>query len=347
MLILWIDDDPSLADGGVWGAALNDAVEGVDVQFEVISVSNDGLRDIAKKFEGAKAKDERGEPHLVLMDHNLNGADLGFDASGASLSHMIRVRHPTVAVACITAKATEQEGLDFEQMSEYVALFTKDGLGNRLEEVVVLARDYQALCSKDGHCVGRSKILDLFKATPTDRQYIDYVLPSEFSEHGPADSKREATPHLVARWILGGLLSRPGFLVDADEVSTMLGLKVGSDKLWSDVLDGARYIGIFANDANPKWWRSHIAELVFGASRNPDAESLLVAGRDLPGVTEHDFSRSDVHPELDEPPDCLAYTDHTMSRRVQTHVKLTREFVGNRGGLPGFSPFLVAKRPDR
>ena len=346
MLIFWMDDEPSFPLGGPWAEAFNQALPNTNVQLEVIVVSDDDLRCIEAKFDDARTR--LGTPNLVLMDHNLARADLGFQASGSSLSHMIRTQHPAIAVACLTAEATDLEGLDFEQKSEYVAVYTKDGLQNNLEEIVVLARDYRKLCNEDGRILGREAILNLLQAPPPDKEHLDYVLPPEFSKAPAGEGNAPLqTPHMLARWILGGLLSRPGYIVDADEVSTMLGLRIGSEHLWSELLTNARYRGVFATDSSPKWWMSQLAQKVFEASKDPDAPSLQLAGRRLPGITEEDYSRSDFGSASDPPPDCLAFTDVKMGKRIQTYRSQTREFFGRRGSLPGFSPYLIATRPRR
>ena len=68
-------------------------------------------------------------------------------------------------------------------------------------------------------------------------------------------------------------MAKPGFLYDTLWTATLLGLKEESFKKVTHLFKNAKYLGLFADKSNERWWQTQVRQIIY--AKNPDDKSAL------------------------------------------------------------------------
>lgn len=294
---VWFDDKKSKPEA--YRGAIEDGPEGSSLRcsLEVVELKQNVLAAL-QTWLG----DERHQlPDLVVLDHVLNSRDI-FKIKGSSLAHLLRGAHNSVPIVCVTAAYDQRKAFDQEDISEYSALFLYRDLGDHVEHLYSIAVDFPRL-SPTGADV-RAHLVSLLKAPPKDASDLLAVLPDEFR-----NQPHSTTQHRIAKWILGTLFKRPGFLYDPVYAATLLGLSEAGFEKVQHLFKRALYKGVFATKSTARWWASELRRIVFDLVPADTADTPQLAGRCLPGISQEDFSRCFVTKASALPPQVVALID--------------------------------------
>ena len=339
---VWIDDTPERARGyeGALGVTLRG--EHIDADLEVFAVE-DGFMDALNKKAEAWVK---VPPSLIMIDHSFTKVqNRVFGIHGSALAHLLRLQLPKIPMVCVSAQNLDTDDFNAEDISEYTYMFDVNKLNNEDKQEILfsIAHDFPRLLFPEKQGV-RAPFVESLQAPEADKAALLSVLPEEFE----GTFRHSTSPHRLASWVLNVLMRRPGFLSDALEVATMIGLTESAFKEKAcKYFESALYKGPFATERAPRWWTSSINDALYDAV--PDQVALLPteAGRHLPDITEDDFSRCAVTGEHSPPPDVVAYTDATESDRRAVRYIHTEPLSDEASSLLGFTTRLKIRNARR
>ena len=339
---VWIDDSIKRASdfiGALDGSLRN---TGVETNLEVIEVTQKLLDDLNQRVEEWSTT----PPDLIMLDHNFSKVPKRlFDIHGSALAHLLRIRLSGIPIVCVSGQSIDSDEFNIEDLSEYTYLFDVNQINSQanLERLFAIAQDFKLLCFPDKQPV-RQALIEILQPPELDRSSLLSVLPEEFE----GEYVHGISPHRIARWILNVFMKHQGFLYDALETATFLGLteKAFTEKV-KYLFENARYTGPFATEANPLWWASSLTDVLYEAL--PSHVGLLPqdAGRKLVDILEEDFSRCAVTNEHTPAPDVVAYTDSTESERCAVRHSFAIPASDNASSVLGFSTRLRIRNNRR
>jgi|GEM_PF-3442858 len=336
---VWIEDDAKRA------SSFKNALKGslrnvsVDAEVEIIEVTKtllDELDDRANKWQ-------KKSPDLILLDHNFtNIPKLLFNVHGSTIAHLLRLQLSKIPIVCVTAQSIDSNAFNVEDLSEYTYLFKVGEITSEanLELLFAIAEDFKQLSFYKKRQM-RTALVDILNPPEWDRTTLLSVLPEEFEE----TSVHGTTPHRIARWILNILMKRQGFLCDALEAATFIGLteKAFIEKV-QELFEAALYTGPFATKSRPMWWASALTNVLY--EKLPHCVNLMpqYAGRQFDGIVEDDYSRCIVTGNHTPAPDVVAYRDATRSARCSVQSCYTIPEPTSANSLLGFSTRLMIRK---
>ena len=338
--VVWIDDNPKRA--ATWIGGLDGTLRGTTVEtgLEVIEFTANAFVEINECVEAWTTT----PPDLIMLDHsfaNVSGRMFGMNGSG--LAHLLRIRLPDTPIVCLSGQKIDSENFNIEDLSEYTYLFEVEyiHLDVNLEKLFAIANDFPLICFPHGSNA-RQSIVDALKPPDIDRPALASVMPEEFEGtvvHG-------TSPHRIARWILNVFMGRPGFLYDALEVATFLGLSENSflTKV-SSKFEPALYQGPFATSTNPLWWASTLTDVLYSEMPESDLPPHE-AGRQFAGIDEADYSQCGVTGKSKPAPDVVAYVDTTKVERKAVWHSFAVPLSEEANSTLGFQPRMKI-RNDR
>ena len=335
----WIDDEPARVQKFVGALAVHLRTELVEAELEVVGIENG----FTEKLDQQAEEWFTTPPNLVMIDHSFTRVDKRpFNINGSSLAHLLRVRLPHLPIVCVSAQDLDSDDFNAEDISEYTYLFaiTKLNEEQSQETLFAIAKDFSSVIFKEKEPV-RRKIIEVLGTPDVDKIGLLNVLPEEFE----GTYRHSTSPHRIARWILNVFMKRTGFLCDALEAATMLGLTEEAFLYKArDKLAAAVYRGPFATDTKPLWWASRLMDELYAAI--PDASALVPAeaGRRLPGIIQDDFSKCAVSMSTSPPPEVVAFTDETASQRAAVRSKYTEPLSDEASSQLGFSTRLKIRK---
>ncbi len=331
---VWIDDKKGKVLD--YKHVVEAGIEGQQASLDFIQVDKDVLGTLSNWCSQNKSQ----PPDLIIIDHIFNMI-LPFGLKGSSVAHLLRSELPRVPMVCVTAMFDKPHSFDQEDISEYTALFRYQHLNDRLEDLYVIARDFPKLHPTTTQA--REHFISALKPPPRDKSDLDQVLPEEFQSE-----QHITTEHRVARWIFNTFLRRPGFLYDRLYTATLLGLTEAGFEKVEGKFEKAKYKGVFATKAEPKWWSSSIRKILYEVTDEDAPDLPQYAGRTLPGLTPADYSVCYVSKKTDPPPDAVVFTDSTSSAKLRV---VRRQYSDRNpmdvGALPGFETRLILKRAGK
>jgi len=227
---------------------------------------------------------------------------------------------------------------DQEDLSEYIRIFPYGSLAqdSELELLYAIARDFSRCVEAATTSDVETKIVELLGTPASEMQSLEKVLPSEFKV-----SELRTTPHRIARWILGMFIARPGYLYNEIRAATLLGLSLEGFAKVSEQFRDSKYTGVFATEADPRWWVVNLHEQLAKFVPEAGQSSTQRAGRQLAGISEADYSKCYSDDTCNPPPDSVAFLDGTSKVEVAGHASHTKIYAHDIGGVPGFEPRLV------
>lgn len=328
---VWIDDD--LTRILRWKDGLEGPLLGQEVKIDVeaFEVTSELIAKVAQCLE----RWVTSPPDLIIIDQKFTKAGkLPFDLHGSGLAHLLRLQLPETPIVCVSAQQLNSDNFNMEDLSEYTYLFSLNALHDpaQQEKLLSIAQDFKRLCFGSRTPV-RAQIVQALAPPENDREALQCVLPDEFE----SDYVHGTTPHRISRWILNVLMTRPGFLWDALNVGTFIGLTEQGFLKCSSRFESALYKGPFATHTQPLWWSSAVTDALY--REVPDFGHLppSQAGRQLPGVTPEDFSKCLYSSET---PDVVVYADMSMETRYTVCRRFATQLSDAESAVPGFPPRL-------
>lgn len=327
MDIIWLDDSPDRVQSTIVNRTISLKEQVVQKVIENELFSED-------------------EPDLIIIDHfltsagndgesqsEINAEAQGILAYGSIVADTIRAKWPTCPIIGVSSAKKRERVVRSGSSAElsYLTVIDFNDFTENEKLVEAIAEDFSQLTTFPD--TDRTQyFLELLKA-PKVAEIDDFLLsclPFDL-----ADDNDIFLPHNIATWILNDFMKKAGFLINQRYLASYLGLKSTSVEKVSDNFDDALYQGVFANDDSKLWWAAAIRPVLEGLIKDSDMMSSQMAGRQLSGIEEVDYSRS-LSEEL---ANVLAYTDNSLTKLVDAEMSET-EMIDSRVGL-GFEPTRI------
>jgi CheY-like chemotaxis protein len=300
MKFIWIDDSPArktTADNleknlGVsvkfWG------VKGRNIEEELTEIQN------------------QPQPDLILIDHKLEEVSSGIFKVGSTAATFLREKWPECPIVCITA-ADPKIDVDSQQRGAYEEIYTSHQISKHYKTVLSIAKSFKRL--KENRPSSLEDILAEMKAPKDEHIRIRAIIPQEIKDN--FEDKSLIVD--ISRWMRGVFLQRPGFVYDRLWTATILGVKETSFSKIEELFSSARYTGIFADEASPRWWKSKVLTIL--SSHIQQSGLPWVKGRSLPGLGKADYSV--CFQSQEEYPETVAFIDDTSFTQKPMKLKYT------------------------
>lgn len=334
----WLDDDSdrvdamrSVLEGGIPARGLSSTVHFHEVTPNTIK----DLEVVAESIRSSNVD-------LIIVDHVFNQTG-PLNTKGSSIAHLLRSAFPELPIVCVSAAwgvTPQNTSFDQEDLSEYTYIFPYQQLADQLELLFAIAKDFERCASTINAWSTTNFVTSLLMAPEIEVSSLERILPSEFRA-----IEQKMTPHLIARWILGTFKTRPGYLYNEIRAATLMGLNLDGFRKIKEKFNDSLYKGVFATESSPRWWVAGLHDQL--ALLAPvDAPNLTqLAGRQLEGIAEEDYSQCWANETSSPPPDSVAYMDGNSHTEVAVRSENTKLFPADVGGLPGFeSRLVIAKR---
>jgi len=338
---VWIDDDIKRIET-YWPGILKSGIADMSAQVSALQVTDDAIN----WFDKWANTNQASPPDLIIVDHNFTQVqNLSFGLKGSSLAHLLRLRFSEVPMVCVSGQNIQSDQFDFEDLSEYTYIFSLNGLThpNELERLFAIARDFPLVKLEQGRAT-REHLVEIIGAPLADRSALMSILPEEFESkvvHG-------TSAHRVGRWILNVLMKRPGFLYDSLDAATALGVnEIAFTSKLAGLFSPAKYSGPFATTNHPLWWASSLIDVLYTLLPDSTSRTSQRLGRELPGLDAEDFSKCYLSAAVDPPPDAVAYTDQSASKREAVRLEFTEPLIERGDSLLGFSSRLKIRNTRR
>lgn len=339
---VWVDDKADRAASFV--GALDGTLRGqqVETKLEVVAITED----LAVNLDRLVEQWTVSPPDLLMLDHDFSKVPKRlFDMHGSALAHLLRIRLSNTPIVCVSGQSINSDEFSVEDLSEYTYLFDINEVHNEknLERLFAIAVDFKLLCFPAKQAV-RQALVDVLNPPDIDRTPLLNILPDEFE----GTYVHSASPHRIARWVLNVLMNHQGFLYNALEAATFIGVTEAAflSKIKAN-FNGALYQGPFATEATPLWWASALTNCLYSALPQHTNLAPAEAGRKFEGITEDDFSRCAVTNEHTPAPDVVAYTDATESERRAVRHPFTVPVSSDASAVFGFSTRLRIRNSRR
>lgn len=282
---IWIDDFPQRK------VAAENLAQSLDVIVEFIDVNN---KDVPSVISNLILK--TNEPHLIIIDHNLEEAHSGIFKKGSSVAASIRESWPECPIVCVSAIDVNE--VDSQQKMLYEEIFSADKISSHYLKILSIAESYQNI--KDDRPTEVNGILRLLEVPLMDSRKIASIFPL----HNYHDKSLAVE---ISKWVRKVLIQRPGFLYDRLRLSTLIGVKIESFHKVEKYFENSKYRGVFSNLEDERWWKSESLAILFTLS--DVGELPWERGRGIEGLVVEDFS---ICYATSKPfPETVAYVDQT------------------------------------
>lgn len=298
--IIWLDDDPDREQ-----SAKNMAAS-LGLQIDFYNLHDQNLDEV---LTGLLAKPE---PSLIIIDHNLEDANLGVFKKGSTVAAYIRDAWPDCPIICVTGE--DLHNLSSQQKTLYEVVIPVFKISDNYELIYSIASSFNEIRNKRPSNL--DQLLDLIKAPTIDREKLKSVVPMQLKENFEDKSLIVE----ISRWIRSTLLTRPGFLFNKLWLSTLLGIKEESFSKINEHFKSALYNGPFAIESEHKWWKSKAIELLYELSELPGLP--WEKGRGLEKISTDDYSI--CYASQENYPETIAYVDESEdAEEVPIKIKHT------------------------
>jgi hypothetical protein len=298
--ILWIDDDNNQE-----GAAKNLANE-LDQDFIFKNLKGEKFLDNAKQF----LSDAQG-CSLIVLDHRLNKIADKNIITGPSVAEIIRQKVKAVPIISVTA--IDLNDVDERTKTVYDQILEANRIGDHYQRVKALIKGYQTLRRRVPK--NAKQLLNYLKAPEVDNERLIAVIPEEIKmgKMSAGSIKR------ISDWVRGVLIIKPGFLIDVLWAATICGVKFESFRKIENKFKSSLYKGIFSNNSDIRWWKSHLIARIFSLNKKSQSIYPWEVARGLKEINKKDFSRCEVCGE--DYPEVVGYTDEKAETPIQLHLR--------------------------
>lgn len=322
-----VDDMRSVLETGIPENELSSTVHFREMTIDAIK----NLEQVAKDIRSSKAD-------MIIIDHIFNQTD-PLNTKGSSVAHLLRSAFPSTPIVCVSAAwgaSAPKASFDQEDLSEYTYIFPYLQLADELELLYAIAEGFKR-CA-DFVEAGAASIFasSLLEAPEMELASLEKILPAEFRSF-----EQRTTPHRIARWILRAFMAHPGYLYNDIRAATLIGLNLEGFNKVKDQFSASLYKGVFATDGRPLWWVAGLHDQLAQLAPADAPNVTQLAGRQLEGITEGDYSKCWVCGCSNPPPDVVAYPDANSSEEVAVQGMYAKLFPADLGGIPGFESRLV------
>jgi CheY-like chemotaxis protein len=290
---IWIDDNPQRLDGA---KTMADQLK-VSVDFK--DVKNKNLNDVlAAILRG-------NEPNLLIIDHNLEDASSGVFKKGSTAAAYIREQWPECPIICISG--VDPGVVDSQQKALYEEILPIENISKFYQDILSIAKSFALVRNNKPNNV--DEFIDLLNPPIQDRENLKSIIPTalkeNFNDRGLAVE--------VSRWVRGVLLNRPGFVYNKLWASTLAGITPEAFTKMDKKFKKARYVGLFANTAGDRWWKSELLDCI----------SLISNVRGLPweknrgikGLSDKDFAK--CYASGENYPETVAFIDEAKTSKEE------------------------------
>lgn len=283
--ITWLDDDINRRRAS---ANLEKRLD-AKVSFVDVKSDKDALENVIKG----------DQPDLLIIDHNLGTIKSGIFKKGSTVATFFREKWPECPIVCVTGEKTER--IDSLKKSIYEDIFDVVKLSEFDDTMIAIIDGYNDIVELKPLSV--NKIILALDCPDEDESRLKSIMPNNLKLKG-ADS---ALSFNISNWVRKVLFARAGFLYNKLWASTLLGIKETSFHKVEDIFKSAKYKGIFADESNPRWWKSTLLSIL--STKVPRSGLPWEKGRDLEPISKRDYSISFVSGV--EFPETVAYKDET------------------------------------
>ncbi len=300
---LWIDDEPKRK------AEAENLEMRLKVNIEFIDVKDQSLPGVLSDILS------REEPHLILMDHFLGNVKAGRFNKGSTAAEIIREHWPECPIVCITEMGLKD--IDMHKQSIYEDIFQFGKISSYDSRLISTAKSFRELKKKRPQDL--DEIIKLLRAPKDDCPRLKSIIPKELKDEDAY--KDESLLLTIYRWVSRILMEKPGFLYDRLWTATLLGIKEESFNKVEHIFEKAKYKGIFSDSGRERWWQSKVKEILYSELPDTDCVYPWELGRQLPGLSDADFSKCHVSGE--DFPETVAYTDVNVIERAPMRLRHT------------------------
>ena len=301
--LLWIDDDRKRE------AETKNLKRSLNVEIMFRDVKNKNLQDELQDVLSKKM------PDLILMDHKLADVEEGGFRTGSTAAEIMRERWPECPIICVTGVSSKD--VDTHQKLIYEDVFEIEQLSDHYSSLMAIAQSFKGL--RNNRPQNINDLLERLDTPDDDKVRLRDVIPNGLKKVD--DYEDASSPLMISRWVRHVLMEKPGFLYDRLWTATLLGVNENGFRKIETLFEKAKYTGIFADDGNERWWQTSVREILF--SKFPDSDVILPweLGRELPGITEDDFSK--CYASKEDFPETVAFTDETSKKRAPMRLRYT------------------------
>lgn len=296
----WIDDNPERK------TEAHNMEESLNVKISFGDVKTHDLHNYLEEMLSGNA------PDLIIIDHKFEDADSGVFKTGSTISAYIREYWPSCPIVCVTG--VDSVSVDFQKKSLYESVYEYHNISNHYSEILSIAKSFKKMENTSIDSI--SDVMKLLNVPEEDEEKLANVMPKELKN----GLKDKGINTLISHWVRSILITRPGFLYDIKWLSMTLGIKENSFHKVEKLFNKALYKGLFANESDPRWWRSEILTILNEKSK--DGRLSQEKGRKLKGINNSDYSQCYVNSS--DTPQTIAYVDETPnSTQRPMHLKNT------------------------
>jgi hypothetical protein len=296
---LWIDDDQSRKN------LLDTIKKKLNVDGEFIDVTGEN---IVTKIEEILSKSKFD---LILMDHILNGAAEASIQTGSTTAEYIRETKPDCPIVGITAvKVTD---IDFHKKSIYEDLFEVSKISEHYDSILSIAKSYSTLVEKRPQ--NNDDLIGLLKAPKDITERLTIIIPEEIKRN----YEDKSLLINISKWIRHSLMLKPGFLYDQLWAATLIGLKADSFHKVEQLFKKAKYVGLFSDKGNERWWQAQIRQIIYSNYPHDQSTFPWHLGHLITGIEKIDHSVCHVCKK--EFPETVGYTDEMCKTRAPMHLR--------------------------
>ena len=295
---LWIDDAPDRIQ-----AAKNiERLLKIKVSFE--DVKGKFLSDeLSRILTG-------NQPTLILIDHKLNNVKRGIISHGSTAAEVIREKWPQCPIICVTGVPLED--VEQHQKNIYEDIYEINKLSEHYASIKSIADSYALLRKQRPQKI--EDVIKIIEVPSADESRLASIIPDDLK----SNLKDKSMFMMISKWVRNTLIMKPGFLYDTLWTATLIGVKEKSFHKVQNIFKQAKYVGIFADKSNQRWWATMTKEILYAKYPNSDSNLPWEIGRNLP-LSKRDFSA--CHACGKDYPETVGYTDEAAKTLVPLHMR--------------------------
>lgn len=245
---------------------------------------------------------------LIIIDHFLNKVEDDNIKKGTIIAEKLREDFSKIPLLGVSAAI---EKINLSQRKLYVDILPYEKISKYYLTIKSILKSFEILNQKSLNNI--NKVLELFIAPEIDKEMIIKIFPDELKKNFEDKSYN----FRFSKWMRKIFLIRPGFVYDKLWAATSLGLNEKGFEKVLHLFKNAGYNGIFADESNPKWWKSSLKEIVYNKVKLKSYEPTWILGELLKDIDKNDLSKCYSCGKAF--PETVGFTDNTAKKAVPLH----------------------------